>query len=511
MDELLCFVEEESQTINPKETYKVLIADDDEEMHRVTKVIFKFFEFDGMRLQFLDSYSGKETKELLASNSDIAIVFLDVVMEKDDSGLQVVRYLRDELGNHMTRVILRTGQPGEAPEEEVIRQYDINDYRLKTELTVKRLHTTLYAALRNYRDLKLLDKNRKGLEKIIRASSRLFEHNTLNEFLETILAELSRFNMENESMVYIREDEKRLENGLVLLEQTDQYKIIAGTGKYASYVNRELSDSQDLLYIQEWIKNHPISDDVIYEIDSGFVIKSRGKSNINNYIYIETNKQSMDFELIELFLSNFSIALDNYILNNMLLSTQKEIVFTLAETVESHFEETGSHTKRISEMMYQFALVKRYSYAESEMIKLASTMHDLGKVGIPDEILKKPGKLTEVEYEKMKEHSVFGYNILKKPELPIIKIAADIALNHHERYDGTGYPRGIKELEIPLYARMMSIVDVYDAMTHNRVYKKSVSKAETLSYIIDQKGKQFDPELVDLFVSHLEEITVDIE
>jgi response regulator RpfG family c-di-GMP phosphodiesterase len=245
---------------------------------------------------------------------------------------------------------------------------------------------------------------------------------------------------------------------------------------------------------------------LVHGVESGFVILSRGKSQLNNFIYIESHVKNLDFQLINLFLSNFSVALDNYILNNMLQSSQREIVFTLAETVESHFEETGSHTKRITEMMYNFAIVLRYSYAEAEMIKLASSMHDLGKVAIPDEILKKPGKLTMDEFEIMKEHTSYGYNILKKPDLPIIKMASEIALNHHEKWDGSGYPSKKKGLEIPKFARMMAIVDVYDAMTHNRVYKRKVSTEEAVEYIQGQKEKHFDPELVTIFLKHLDKI-----
>lgn len=492
-------------------TYKIIIADDDEEVHRVTKVILKFFEFENKTLEFYDAYSGDEAMKMLEVHKDVAIIFLDVVMETEDAGLRVVKHLRETLDNHLTRVILRTGQPGEAPEEEIIRDYDINDYRLKTELTVKRLHTTLYSSLRNYRDLKLLDKNKRGLEKIITASSKLFEHNTLNDFLVTILNELSNFNYNSIEMLYIREDDKMLEDGLVILEEVSQNKIIAGTGKFVDMVNQNVNSIDELKHVQEWIQDHPMTDDLLHDLGTGFIIENRGKSNLNNYIYIDSNKDDLDVQLINLFLSNFSIALDNYILNNVLLSTQKEIVFTLAETVDCHFEETGSHTKRIAEMMYQFAICKRYSYTESEMIRLASTMHDLGKVAIPDDILKKPGSLTDEEFTVMRKHAMYGYNILKVPELPIIRIAAEIARNHHEKFDGTGYPDGKKGLEIPLYARMMAIVDVYDAMTHDRVYKTKSSVEETLTYIREQKGLHFDPELVDMFLKNLDVILENIK
>ena len=154
-------------------TYKLMIADDDKEVHLITKMILKDFTFEGHKLEFIHAYSGEETKRLLVEHPDTAILFLDVVMESHHSGLDVVVFLREVLKNEMTRVVLRTGQPGEAPEEEVIKQYDINDYRLKTELTLKRMHTTLYTALRNFRDLQRLQRHKKGLEKIIEASSAL--------------------------------------------------------------------------------------------------------------------------------------------------------------------------------------------------------------------------------------------------------------------------------------------------------------------------------------------------
>ncbi|MBI9012827.1 MAG: DUF3369 domain-containing protein [Clostridiales bacterium] len=500
-------VDEEEVEEEIKEFYKIIIADDDEEIHRVTKVILRYFNFEGKALEFIDTYSGEETKIALKENPDTAIIFLDVVMETSDSGLKVAKYLRDDLENKLTRIVLRTGQPGEAPEEDVIRLYDINDYRLKTELTVKRLHTTLYSSLRNYRDLQTLEKNKRGLEKIIKASASLFEHNTLDDFLVTILNELSNFNYDPIEMLYIREDNSDLSDGMVILEQSSLNKVIAATGKFSHFINQEIEMIGELNFIKQWITNSESSEELIHELDNGFIIESRGKSHSNNYIYIEGKKAGLDFQLINLFLSNFSIALDNYILNNMLQATQKEIVFALAETVESHFEETGSHIKRISEMMYQFSLCKRYSYGECELLKLASTMHDLGKIAIPDKILKKPGKLTEDEFEIMKTHTNHGYRILKNPNLPVIKMAAEIALNHHEKFDGTGYPAGKKGLDIPLNARMMAIVDVFDAMTHKRIYKDAVPVEETIGYINSQRGMHFDPELVDVFMNNLQKIT----
>lgn len=500
------------EELKPKATeyYKVMIADDDEEVHLITKMILKEFRFEGKALEFIDTYSGKETIEALKENHDTAVLFLDVVMEETNSGLQVVEALRKKLDNRMTRIILRTGQPGEAPEETIIRDYDINDYRLKTEMTVKRLYTTLYSALRNYRDLNQINKHRKGLEKIIKTSANLFEHNSLTDFLTSILLQLSDFHKSSPEMVYIRDGNNSIKGGFVTLENNKTSTIVAATGKFTEFIGKNLETVNELKSITENIKESQELGTKIIVVDTGFIIRSNSKNNFNNYIYIEGNQDIYDFDLIHLFLTNYSVALDNYILSNMIFNTQKEIIITLGEVVEKHFEETSGHVKRISEMMYKFALHMNFSYSECEVLKIASTMHDVGKIAIPDNILKKPGKLTPDEFEVIKEHTLMGHKILGKSDLDILKIASKLALNHHEKFDGTGYPNALRGRSIPLDARMLSIIDVFDAMTHKRVYKDALSTEEALEYLVTQKEKHFDPKLVDVFIENIDDI-LDVE
>ncbi|MTK11004.1 MAG: DUF3369 domain-containing protein [Clostridiaceae bacterium] len=490
--------------------YKIVIADDDEEVHTVTKMILKDFEFEGKTLEFIDAYNGKETKEVLLNNPNTAILFLDVVMEEQNSGLEVVEYLRKTLKNKMTRIILRTGQPGEAPEEKVIKEYDINDYRLKTEMTVTRLHTTMYSALRNYRDMLQIDKNRRGLEKIIETSANLFKHNTLDQFLSNILSQLSCFYQDDAEILYIREAPNKLSHGFVTLDKSNIPTIASATGKYTEYIGKNIEDISELEYISKWIEEGLHESGKIHFIGNGFIIKNSGENSLNNYIFIEGDSELYDFELINLFLTNYSVALNNYILNTMLLNTQREIITTLGEVVENHFEDTAGHVKRISEMMYKFALYNGFSSSEAEVLKIASTMHDIGKIAIPDAILKKRGRLTDEEFEVIKEHTIFGNKILSKSELDIFRIAAEIALNHHEKYNGTGYPNNLFEKDIPLSSRMMAIIDVFDAMTHKRVYKEAISIEETLEYLKNQKGLHFDPKLVDIFLENLNDILHDV-
>lgn len=487
---------------------KVMIADDDPQVHSITKVMLKDFIFEGRSLVFIDTFSGKETEAALETNPDTAVLFLDVVMEENHSGLKVVEYLRKTLDNEITRIILRTGQPGEAPEDRIIRDYDINDYRLKTDMTVQRLHASLITALRNHRDLTKIEKSRKGLEKIIKASGNLFSHNSLDDLFTCILTQLGTFYQEEAQLIYIRDQIPKVE-GFVTIDKKNSPTIIAATDKYKELIGKDLGDVSQLEEIYKWVQFHDDGLQEINHVQNGLIIKKRGKNSLNNYIFIEGTQEMYDIDLINLFITNYSVALDNFILNSMIVNTQKEIIMTFGRVIEHHFDDTDSHVRRISDMMYRFASLNNSSNSEAELMKIASTMHDIGKVAIPDVILKKPGKLSIEEFEVIKTHTTIGYKILCASDLDILKTAAEIALNHHEKWDGTGYPNGLKGNNIPLSARIMAIIDVFDAMTHKRCYKDAEPVKIAIAYLVENKGKHFDPDLVDIFIRNLEEIIVD--
>lgn len=175
----------------PTESWKVLIVDDEPEVHAVTKLALSDFNFLGRGLEFHSAFSGEEAKQLIDEHPDAAILLLDVVMETDDAGLKVARYIREQAENHYTRIILRTGQPGQAPERTVIVNYDINDYKSKTELTAQKLFTAVMSSLRSYRDIMSIDQSRHGLEKIIAASSNLYALQPMNSFVDGLVQQLS--------------------------------------------------------------------------------------------------------------------------------------------------------------------------------------------------------------------------------------------------------------------------------------------------------------------------------
>ena len=172
-DDELIFAEEDEVEEKPIEaSWKILIVDDEIEIHNITKLALKEFTFENKLIKFISAYSGKEAKEMIQAHPDIALILLDVVMETKEAGLEVVKYIRDILDNQIVRIILRTGQPGQVPEDVVIVSYDINDYKTKTELTNKKLFTTVVTALRAFRSLTQIEASKSELEKIAAASAR---------------------------------------------------------------------------------------------------------------------------------------------------------------------------------------------------------------------------------------------------------------------------------------------------------------------------------------------------
>lgn len=189
-----------------------------------------------------------------------------------------------------------------------------------------------------------------------------------------------------------------------------------------------------------------------------------------------------------------------------IIDTQKDFISRLGDVIETRSHETANHVKRVAEVSKFLALKYGLSENESNILSIISPMHDIGKIGIPEEILHKPGKLTDREFEVMKYHTNIGYEILKSSDKEILKQASIVALEHHEKWDGSGYPDQKEGEDIHIFARITSIVDVYDAVRSDRVYKKAWSFEEARALIAKGRGTQFDPILTDLFLENIDEI-----
>lgn len=179
--------------------------------------------------------------------------------------------------------------------------------------------------------------------------------------------------------------------------------------------------------------------------------------------------------------------------------SQKELIVTLGAVIESKEGNLHNHIIRVSEFSYLLAKKLGLSERECELLKMASPMHDVGKVGIPDAILNKPARLNDEEYEVMKTHAKIGHDIFKASNLELLKVAATISHHHHEKWDGTGYPQGLKGEQISIYGRITALADVYDALASKRVYKDIWSEEDIDALIFNERGKHFDPDVVDCY------------
>jgi len=481
--------------------WRVLVADDEPDVHRITRMVLTGFQFDGRRVELVSAYSGEEAKQIMAENEDIAMALLDVVMEEDHAGLEVARYIREDLRNRYTRIVLRTGQPGQAPEQEVIRTYDINDYKDKTELTTTKLNTLMYATLRSYRDICTLNEHRKGLERVIRASAEVFSAGEISGFASAVLSQVTNLLGLQQTALYCSSS-----SHYDKLHISDKrFRVLAATGEMQEFSDMESFDS-----IPDYIRDgfeqamQQQSSQYYENYYIGYFASERGSESLL-YVKYHREPSALDKQLLEIYATNVAITYENLLMREDILETQRELVYMLGEAVERRSQETGAHVKRVAKISQLLALAYGLSAEEAELVKLASPLHDIGKVAIPDLILNKPGKHTAEEWAIMKTHAGIGQEILEKSERKILKLGAIIAGQHHERWDGSGYPNGLQGEQIHIAGRITALADVFDALGSKRCYKEPWPLAEIVTLIRSESGKHFDPRLVELLLANIDE------
>ncbi|MBD3842809.1 MAG: HD domain-containing protein [Campylobacterales bacterium] len=301
-------------------------------------------------------------------------------------------------------------------------------------------------------------------------------------------------------------------------ESLRQYEqIVHVLGKYAvesNEIEKEIKVIQNSIF-QIIIQNQNLSIQIEKKVD---MISNDFTKNTNSVMYFvlfatilfvivfgyKINKNvGLSVDEIEQKVQEATQEIQN--LNQEIESTQKEVVFTMGAIGESRSKETGNHVKRVAEYSKLFAKYYGLSDEEAELLKQASPMHDIGKVAIPDAILNKPGRFDEDEKVIMNTHAQLGYDMLKHSSRPILKAAAIVAKEHHEKWDGSGYPLGLKGEQIHIFGRITALADVFDALGSDRCYKKAWDDQKIFQLFKEEKGKHFDPKLVDIFFENLDQ------
>ncbi|MDN4504313.1 EAL domain-containing protein [Alteromonadaceae bacterium BrNp21-10] len=306
-DELIFFQEDDEPLIADVDrgVWNLLVVDDDEEIHSVTRLALSDIEWNGRKLAFHHAYSGEQALEKMRElGSKLAIVLLDVVMETDDAGLITAKKMREELKLDEPRIILRTGQPGYAPEENVIKEYDINDYKTKTELTRSKLVTTIIASLRSYQQILTINQGRKGLRKIIVSASNLLEEHSIKGYCEGVVTQISSLmGLEADGVVCARA-------GSLLDKDDNGVYVLGAAGEYATYINQKLENMHN-----DQIKHNVIQCLLSKEhiFGANFTVLFMSSAGREAAVYINLSREIDDAhrQLLEVFLSSVSVGYEN--------------------------------------------------------------------------------------------------------------------------------------------------------------------------------------------------------
>lgn len=307
--------------------------------------------------------------------------------------------------------------------------------------------------------------------------------------------------------IWMYDDETRVFWTKIAHGLDDKIEVSADKGTIALAKKENKSFIINDTSLNNWF-NPEIDEKTGYKTKNIIVVPIRNLDNEVVGVYQAINKLVGDFtendiNFLKLIAGYSSEIIDSVILYKEIEDTQKEIIFRIGDIAEAKSKETGNHIKRVAEYSEILAIHYGLPKKDIDLIVLGSPMHDLGKIAIPDEILHKPGKLTDKEFEVIKTHTTIGYNLLKFSKRKILKAASIIAYEHHEKWNGKGYPRGLAKEEIHIYGRILAISDVFDALISDRCYKKAWPLDKVINLMKEERGHHFDPDLVDIFFDQL--------
>lgn len=470
-EEFLRFEEDEVKHPDDKEIpdhcWKILVVDDEPEVHKVTRLALDRFVFAGHPLVFFNANSAEEARIILKQEPDLAMILLDVVMETEHAGLELAKWIREDLKNRFIRIVLRTGQPGQAPEAEVIANYDINDYKEKTELTSRKLFTLMYSTLRSYRDIISIERNRSGLEKIIEASATLFELQSLQNFARGALEQLSALLHLHEGAVW------GVDDGLALSTTGDEIIIQAGTGEFEGCVGKRLSDALDedqASMLIHYLKNGQtvLTDEYYVGI---FPTHTGGK----NLLFLSGLEkiEAVNEHLLNVFGRNIGVAFEN-------LSLLKRF-----EDKVPSAEDSGKVADRHKIAELVTFLAQKLDMDDKTIAKLAQAV--CPKTASSDGASVNLAMLTPAQQEGLRTSVLIDQDRL-------------------ERWDGQGFPQGKKGDQIHLHARLVALTERFDCLYQARLFGDPWEIDEIKNFFRQQRAKEFDPDLTDLLLVHAEDL-----
>ncbi|WP_083940908.1 response regulator [Pseudoduganella violaceinigra] len=477
--------------------WDILVVDDEQAVHQVTELVMADFEFDGRQVRFSHCYSAAEARRQLSRPGQFALILLDVVMESEHAGLDLVHYIREELGDRHVRIVLRTGQPGQAPQALVLKAYDINDYREKTELTHAKLSAVFFSGLRGYRDLMRIERARQGLRRSIDAITQVGDSDNLPHFGSAVLEQAAALlGRQAEGVCASRM------NAYAAARQPGRLQVLAVTDAYAGLAPQETLDHLPAPVREAFLRCMAEQADHDGPLYYACYYRTRDGNESLLYMSFSDAIDGGERELLGLFAANVAITYERLLAREESEATQEAIIHILGQALESRSAASGGHVERVGEIAAMLGEAAGMPPGAVRQLRRAAPLHDIGHAGIPDEILKLPGPLNAQQRLCMQGHSDIGWHMLSASPQPVLRLAARIAHEHHERWDGAGYPQGLQGAGISLDARITALADFVDAMVSPRSYRPAHSLQEALDEVRDGSGTRFDPALAAVLLQH---------
>lgn len=488
----------DTESVPDTNPWPVLVVDDEPDVFTVTELAIGNLTYEGRPLALTQALSTEEAKAALASQQ-FAVALFDVVMDTDDAGLKLVRHLREDLHEAQTRIIVRTGQPGTAPEWSTVADYDINGYEDKASATAQRLRTAVLTALRGFDQLQKLEHARAAVARHNQGLETLVE--TLRSITATANEQQSKQTLMDGLRSVVGNDEKF---GAVVIQRRmvnagassiDLVTDATGTLEPAAKLGLDALSSEVAGRISYCMQDRQSR----FEHDHTSIYASSVRDEPTVVYLSHPHGHSASADLLQLFCQSAADVTEATQLQEQVQAAQTEIVLILSQAVEARSQETGNHVRRVGAYSRVIADTLGLPNHVGEILEVAAPLHDVGKVSIPDNVLKKPGGLSHDEWVVMKTHAEIGQRLLKEHDHPVMRAAAVVAGEHHEKWDGTGYPNKLAGEDIHIYGRITAVADVFDAVSSDRVYKKAWPLPKCREHVVSLAGKQFDPAVVEAF------------
>ncbi|WP_427980169.1 DUF3369 domain-containing protein [Agarivorans sp.] len=483
--ELFLFDDDDDTEYLPSEPepWKVLIVDDDSEMHTVTKLVLNNFSYQQRKLSFIDAYNAAEAFELLRQHADVAIALVDVVMESDDAGLRLIDDIRERLNNHDIRLILRTGQPGLAPIREVIRRYDVSDYKNKTELSDVNLDTLMCASLRAYQEISELHLQQNNLRAAINSSSLVANCNDEQNLASSVYQELNK--------QLAKQFPHQSLSGFALTLSHSKLQVMYSQGA--------LVDLQDCHQLQDFPQ--PIQEMLQHAKEQRCHVHQQGKSVFylaNGQVhplmfYIEgwQENQAPQFEPLELYIQATAIRLENRLLRRQLAYGQLQLLDMVYQAIQQP-PTSNEHLRLVQGQTKQLAIQAGLSQQEAEQLSHMAMFYDLNQLGLPEAILN-CSLLNGERWKCIAEHYALPEHLKSDEVQQQINNALIVTYQYQENWDGSGRPLGLAGEAIHLYARIVALAVFY---------AEHAAQSDFVQQLQQAAGQRIDPQLATLLVKH---------